>query len=206
MKIGIMGGTFDPIHNGHLSLAKSAYRMFRLDEVWFLPNGNPPHKEKRSLKEHVEDRGNMVDLAIEKFPYFKLCEYEMQRKEPSYSYETMETLKRKYPDHEFYFIIGADSLFSLEFWKCPERLLKVVTVLAAYRGEKDTAEKMDQQIRYLNQKFGSDIRLLAAPMLSISSGEIRGRIAKSGLEIVRELPIPEKVAAYIKEKGLYLEA
>lgn len=206
MKIGIMGGTFDPIHEGHLNLAKSAYRMFELDEVWFLPNGNPPHKEKPSLREHLEDRGNMVCLAIEDTPYFKLCDYEMRRKEPSYSYETMETLKQKYPDDMFYFIVGADSLFCLEFWKCPERLLKVVTILAAYRGDKDTAEKMNQQIQYLNQKFGGDIRLLCAPMLSVSSAEIRHKIAEGGTSALEGLPIPEKVIGYIKEKGLYLEA
>lgn len=206
MKIGIMGGTFDPIHNGHLQLAESAYRMFGLDEIWFLPNGNPPHKDKIALREHIEDRGNMVRLAIENISYFRLCEYEMQRKERSYSYETMETLQQQYPEYEFYFIVGADSLFSLEFWKCPDRLLRVVTMLAAYRGEKDTEEKMNRQIAYLNQKFDGDIRLLASPMIAISSGEIRHQIAVGGYDTLKELPIPEKVAEYIKDKRLYLEA
>lgn len=202
MKIGIMGGTFDPIHNGHLMIADYAYRNFYLDEVWFLPNGNPPHKDNPSLLNNTTQRKEMVELAIKEIPYYKLCSYELDRLEKSYSYATMEELSKRYPEHEFYFIVGADSLFSIEEWKHPERLLKIVTLLAAYRDDIDNSDQMNQQIAYLNNKYQSDIRLLHTSLLTISSSEIRNQI-KSG--VVDGLPIPDAVAGYIREHHLYQE-
>ena len=117
MRIGIMGGTFDPIHNGHLMLGEYAYQQFHLDEVWYMPNGNPPHKSNPEIRKDLQDRAEMTRLAIEEIPYFRLCTYEMDRKETSYSYQTMEYFKETYPQDEFYFIIGADSLFNLESFK-----------------------------------------------------------------------------------------
>ena len=197
MKIGIMGGTFNPIHNAHLMLGEYAYRTFGLDEVWFMPNGNPPHKDNPNLLDNTAFRKEMVELAIEDIPYFKLRDYEINRKGKSYSYETMEYFKSIYPEYEFYFIVGADSLFSIEKWKNPERLLKVVTLLATYRDDIDTSEEMDTQIQYLNQKYGSDIRLLKTPIMSISSSEIR-----ENTEALESF-LPEKVAAYIRKHQLY---
>ena len=200
MKIGIMGGTFDPIHNGHLMLGEYAYHNFELDEIWFLPNGNPPHKDNPDIRKDTEDRVKMTELAIEDVPYFRLSTYETERIEPSYSYRTMEHFRVVYPEHEFYFIIGADSLFSIEKWKCVDRLFKTTVILAAYRGDADTPEEMNGQIRYLNQKYHSDIRLLRTPILPASSHEIRKQIEE---EHIQGLPIPPKVAAYIQEKHLY---
>ncbi len=197
MKIGIMGGTFNPIHNAHLMLGEYAYRNFELDEVWFMPNGNPPHKDNPNLLDNSMFRKEMVELAIEDIPYFKLCDYEINRKGKSYSYETMEYFKSIYPEYEFYFIVGADSLFSIEKWKHPERLLKLVTLLATYRDDIDTSEEMDRQINYLNQKYGSDIRLLKTPIMSISSSEIRDNVKEL------ESFMPEKVAAYVRKHQLY---
>lgn len=206
MKIGIMGGTFNPIHNGHLMLAEFAYQKFELDEVWFLPNGNPPHKDSSILLDNTAKRKDMVLLAINETPYFKLCDYEMQRTETSYSYETMEQLKNQFPEHEFYFIVGADSLFSLEHWKHPERLLRVVTVLAAYRDNINSEAPMYEKIHTLKEHFDCDIRLLHTPILPISSKEIRQQIAEQGYKVLKELPIPKTVSAYIVENSLYMEA
>ena len=122
MKIGIMGGTFDPIHNGHLMLGEYAYREFKLDQVWFMPNGNPPHKQDSVFQTTREDRMEMVTRSIEKYDYFRLEDYEIKRQEISYSYQTMEYFKEKYPENHFYFIIGADSLFMFEQWVHPERI------------------------------------------------------------------------------------
>lgn len=205
MKIGIMGGTFNPIHNGHLMLAEFAYQTYELDEVWFLPNGNPPHKDSSILLDNTDKRKDMVLLAIKETPYFKLCDYEMQKTDKSYSYETMEHLKALHPEDEFYFIVGADSLFSLERWRHPERLLKVVTVLAAYRDNVDSDASMYEKISLLKGLFDCDIRLLHTPLLSISSREIRQKIAEHGYEVLKELPIPESVAAYMIENSLYME-
>jgi len=199
MKIGIMGGTFDPIHNGHLMLGEYAYRQFGLDLIWFMPNGNPPHKSNESIESQTKNRVEMVKRAISGTEYFSLQPYEVENKEVHYSYKTMDYFKKSYPEHEFYFIIGADSLFSIEKWVHPEILLKKCVILAAYRDEKGT-EEMLAQIAYLNQKYHADIRLLNTPNVDISSSEIREKL-KEGQSI--QGSVPDKVYAYIEENQLY---
>ena len=130
MKIGIMGGTFDPIHNGHLMLGHASYETFSLDQIWFMPNGNPPHKKSETIKSTAEDRMKMTSLAIAPFPEFVLQPYEALREEVSCSYQTMEYFKEMYPEDEFYFIIGADSLMAIETWVHPERIFPTCTILA----------------------------------------------------------------------------
>lgn len=200
MKIGIMGGTFDPIHNGHLMIAEYAYRQFSLDEVWFLPNGNPPHKDNPDIAKETKARVEMTALAIEDIPYFKLNTYESERTEKSYSYQTIRHFKEKYPEHEFYFIIGADSLLKIETWVRPDLIIQSVIILAAYRDDMDTPEEMYQQIDYLNEKYDGDIRLLRTPLLDVSSHEIREEILKGHS---KSFLLPDKVLGYIREKHLY---
>lgn len=199
MKIGIMGGTFDPIHNGHLMLGEYAYQEFQLDEVWFMPNGNPPHKSNDTIESQTTNRVEMVRRAIAGKEYFSLQLYETKNKEVNYSYKTMEHFKRAYPEYTFYFIIGADSLFSIEKWVHPEILLRDCIVLAAYRDDTGTDEMLSQ-IQYLNDKYGADIRLLNTPNVDISSSDIRERI-KDGLSI-RKM-VPEAVFDYIEENQLF---
>lgn len=199
MKIGIIGGTFDPIHNGHLMLARYARDLFGLDEVWFMPNGTPPHKTSDSIESQINHRVEMVRRAIANEKNFILQLYEVKNREVNYSYLTMEHFKEIYPEHEFHFIMGADSLFGIEKWKCPERLLKTCVILAAYRDGKNKTE-MDKQIAYLNQKYGADIRLLNTPNVDIASTEIRQRL-KLGLEV--NDAIPKAVLTYIEEEKLY---
>lgn len=199
MKIGIMGGTFDPIHNGHVMLGEYAKNLFALDEIWFMPNGNPPHKMNEKIESQTKHRVEMVRRAIKDKDEFVLQLYEVERKEVNYSYLTMEHFIETYPDDEFYFIIGADSLFALEKWVHPEKLVKTCVILAAYRDDKNTDEMMTQ-ISYLNQKYGADIRLLKTPNVDISSTEIRQRL-KNGLS-VRDM-IPESVYQYIQEHHLF---
>lgn len=200
MKIGIMGGTFDPVHNGHLMLGKAAFTQFSLDEVWFMPNGNPPHKSKSVVQSDACHRAYMTGLAIEGIRKFRLELYEVEREEVSYSYETLEHFHRCRPEDEFYFIIGADSLVAIESWVHPEKIFSVCTVLAAYRDEIDTPEEMQLQIDYLKSKYQADIRLLNAPLMDVSSHELRAAI-RAGKEISGF--VPEKVEAYIKKEGLY---
>lgn len=201
MKIGILGGTFDPIHNGHIALGSYAKMCFDLDEIWVMPNGNPPHKEKDSIETRTKHRVEMVKRAIAEESNFKLQLHEVERKEVNYSYLTMEHFCNEYPEHEFYFIIGADSLFDLETWKCPDRLLKTCIVLAAYRDGKNTLE-METQIQYLNRKYDADIRLLNTPDVDISSSDIRKRI-KEGRPI--ENLVPKVICNYIYENHLFEE-
>lgn len=202
MKIGIMGGTFDPIHNGHLMLGEAAYELFRLDEVWFMPNGNPPHKRRSSIESDVEDRVEMVRLAIEGHDNFKLQQYESRKKEVSYSCDTMEHFSSVYENCEFFFIIGADSLFAIESWVHPERLFPTCTILAAYRDDIDTKEEMCGQINYLRDKYNARIELLATPLMNLSSSGLRMRLKQNG--DIRAL-VPDKVRAYIKKHHLYKE-
>lgn len=199
MKIGIMGGTFDPIHNGHLMIAEYAYRQYGLDEIWFLPNGNPPHKDNPDIT-RAKERVEMIKLAIRPFPYFRLNTYESDRKEKSYSYQTLEYFRKNYPEHEFSFIIGADSLLKIETWVHPEKIIRCMTILAACRDDMDSPREMYQQIHYLNEKYQGDIRFLQTPLLAVSSYEIREKIRKGQLE---QLELPESVFTYILEKELY---
>ena len=164
MKIGIMGGTFDPIHIGHLLLGEFAYEDFGLDEIWFLPNGNPPHKETSDAEEDLRHRVEMVRLAIGSVPYFRLNMHEADVDRHSYTYKTMQEFNSRYPENEHYFILGADSLFSIEQWKYFREIFPTCTILAAMRDDKD-AEDMKAQIKYLSEKYGARIELLQAPLV-----------------------------------------
>ena len=184
---------------GHLLLGEFAYENFSLDEVWFLPNGNPPHKSTDESGVSLADRIEMVRLATEDIPYFRVNLYEASAQKHSYTFSTMKALRGLYPDHEFYFILGADSLFSIEQWKNFREIFPSCTILAAMRDDKD-AKSMKEQIRYLNGKYGSDIRLLQAPLVEISSTTIRER-AEKGRSI--RYMVPDIVAGYIQENHLY---
>lgn len=201
MKIGIMGGTFDPIHNGHLMLGRAALEAFGLDRVWYMPNGNPPHKDSSSIETDVHDRVEMVRLAISSCREFRLEPYEAKRKEVSYSYSTMEYFRGIYPEDDFYFIIGADSLFMIDKWVHPERIFPTCTVLAAYRDEINTRQAMEEKIRELTETYGARIRLLVTPLVRISSHELRNEV-REGRSIAGY--VPEAVNTYILEKHLYV--
>lgn len=200
-KIGIMGGTFDPVHNGHLMLADTAYRQFDLDQVWFLPNGNPPHKKEENIGTDARHRSRMVALAIQGRDYCRLEEYEVRRREVSCSYQTLEYFRKQYPEDEFYFIIGADSLFAIETWVHPERIFPACVILAACRDDHDSLEEMKAQVGHLKTVYPkARIQLLRSPLIPVSSSEIRRKI-RAGLSIAEE--VPGEVEDYIKEEELY---
>lgn len=200
MKIGIMGGTFDPIHNGHLMLGHAAYEAFSLDQIWFMPNGNPPHKKSETIKSTAKDRMEMTSLAIEPFKEFVLQPYEALREEVSCSYQTMEHFHESYPEDEFYFIIGADSLMAIETWVHPERIFPTCTILATYRDEVKTKEEMNRQIQYLSEKYGAKICLLETPLMPVASHELREEL-KEGKDVSSY--VPKAVCGYIEEHHLY---
>lgn len=200
MKIGIMGGTFDPIHKGHLMLADTAYHQFQLDNVWFLPNGNPPHKTQDTIGSTIEQRVEMVRLAIAGDTRYSIELYETTKLTKCYSYETMEHLKKMHPEDEFYFIVGADSLFAFEHWMHPERLVKTCTLLAACRDDINTKDEMQRQIDSLKDKFDAKIELLISPLVHVSSSDVRARL-EAGRSVQDFLP--ESVAQYIAKEGLY---
>lgn len=199
MKIGIMGGTFDPIHIGHLLLGQFAYEDFGLDEIWFMPNGNPPHKQTAEGMKALNHRIEMVRLAIQDKPYFKLCLHEAKDMEHSYTYKTMQELNTLYPENEFFFILGADSLFQIESWKYFREIFPSCTILAAMRDDKNV-HSMLEQMTYLSQKYAAKIELLRAPLVEISSTAIRRRAFR---DLSVYYMVPDAVANYIQSKQLY---
>ena len=199
-RIGIMGGTFNPIHLGHLMLAEWASDAADLDEVWVIPTGVSYMKDQREIAP-AADRLHMARLAVMGNERFKCLDVEARRRERSYSYETLEYLHGQYPEDVFFFILGADCLFSIENWKEPDRIFRCCTVIAAVRDDVPLSEMEDKK-HALELKFHGEIILLPFMRMSLSSTEIRQRI-RTGLS-VRYL-VPDSVLSYIEEKGLYRE-
>ena len=197
-KIGVLGGTFNPIHNGHLILAENAYSMYRLEKVLIMPSGVSYQKEADEVLPAVQ-RIEMVKLAIRDNPHFELSEIETERTGNTYTYETMELLCELYPFTDFYFILGADNLYGIEQWKHAERIFKCCHILAAGRNHiKD--QKLQEQAKHLEQAYHARIALMDTPNIDISSEIIRNHI-RNGLS-VRYL-LQDDVISYIEEKRLY---
>lgn len=198
-KIGIMGGTFDPIHFGHLLIAENAAQQYQLEEVWFMPTGTSPHKEQKYITDD-EHRCEMIRLAIEGNPNFTLSLEEVESDRTNYTYQTLEELQEKYSENEFYFILGGDSLKNFESWRYPERVLKAAYLLAAVRDDME-GDMFWQQVSHLEQKYqAKGIFALRTPNSSVSSKEIRQRVYNQ--KTIRYM-LPEKVRNYILENGLY---
>lgn len=200
-KIGIMGGTFDPIHNGHLLLGRQAYDEYELKEIWFMPSGIPPHKKDHEVTA-VEDRLAMVRLAVRNFPYFVCSDFEIQRQGNTYTAETLRLLHQKYPQHDFYFIIGADSLYQLENWYHPREVMRQAVLLVADREYEQAHCPIEEQIAILRERYNADIRLLHGKEVDIASAKLRERRAK-GKSLASY--VPGAVEEYIRARGLYQE-
>lgn len=200
-KIGIMGGTFNPIHFGHLLLAEQAMEEYDLDEVLFIPCGNPYMKDAEPIVDG-NIRAHMTKLALEGHPGFRMSSIELDREGPTYTYETLETLKEENPDSTYYFILGADSLLTMETWKNPKRIFSNCVVIASVRGT-GTEEKIRKIATHLIYEYQADVHILPTRFFDLSSSEIRRRIAEG--KSVRYM-VPEKVREYIYENGLYRNA
>ena len=198
-KIGIMGGTFDPIHISHLILAETAYEQFSLDKVLFLPAGNPPHKRNRKGGATDLERVEMVRRAIAGNSHFQLCLDEMNAEDYSYTYRTLEQMRAEHPDTEFYFIVGADSLFDFEQWREPERICRAASILVAVRDHVDD-ERLSQKMKELEEKLGGHFYRLYSTNLDISSKMIRDWIRRK--KTVRYC-VPEPVLEYISSRHIY---
>ena len=135
-KKGILGGTFNPVHNGHLMIAENAYKEFDLSEVWMMPAYIPPHKRHEFILDD-EFRLAMVAKAVEDVPYLKVSDYEIQRGNVSYTANTLTELKSLYPENEYFFIMGADSLMDFETWYHPEIILQKANLIVAARDDVD---------------------------------------------------------------------
>lgn len=198
-KIGIMGGTFDPIHIGHLILGEAAYEQFKLDEVWFMPAGNPPHKRDRAGRASDEQRIEMVKRAIASNPHFVLSLEEMNEDGYSYTYRTLERLNGEYPQTDFYFVIGADSLFDFDTWREPQRIAAACKIVVATRNQ-ISEELFDSVLEDRREQFHGSFLKMDTPNLDISSQTIRAWIKEH--QTVRYY-LPEEVRQYIIDHKIY---
>jgi len=199
-RIGVLGGTFDPIHIAHLAIAEEARTQLGLDKVVFVPAGLPPHK----MDVHVspaEHRLAMVELAIAGNPHFEVSRVDIDRFGPCYTVDTIALLRKEWgPDVEIYFIMGSDSLADILTWHKPDRLIRLCRIVAVgrpgYRVDMDELERClpgaSQRILFIN-----------SPQLDVSSSEIQRRV-RAGESI--KYQVPEAVERYIYEHGLYRSA
>lgn len=199
-KIGIFGGTFNPVHYGHLLIAENACDQFQLDHVIFLPTGHSPHKPFMGEKMSVH-RCQMVEAAIADNPRFSISYREIESRSVNYTYLTLAQFHKDYPDCELYFILGADSLFDFDDWRHPEEICKYANILAAVRDNLN-ADEVDQQIVYLKEKYHSGFDRLNTPNFSVSSKELRERVAQG--KTIRYM-LPPQAEQYIREHALYRE-
>lgn len=197
-KVGIIGGTFNPIHLGHLILAEQAYDEYKLDEILFIPTGISHFKDP-SIVLDKKKRITMTGGAIDDNPHFALSTIETDRPGNSYTYETLEELTRINPDTEYYLIIGADSLFQMEQWKNPDIIMKDAIILVSVR-KGQSLEELQNKANELMDKYKADIRVLTCPYIDISSTEIRARI-KEGKSV--KYMITEDTLNYINKFNLY---
>lgn len=202
-RIGIMGGTFNPIHMGHLLLAEHARQELGLAEVWFIPTGCSYMKREQLQKEKgmpsPEERLQMTEAAIEGIPHYRCLDLEMKRSGNTYSYETLEELKANFPDKDFFFIFGSDCLFSIDNWKEPGRIFAACHIVAAVRGAASMDEMKKAKVALL-EKYPAQITLLPFRNLEISSTEIRKRVAQG--KSIRFM-VPKEIEKMIAEKGFY---
>lgn len=203
-RIGIMGGTFNPIHRGHVQIAQSAYEQYHLEEVWFMPNHIPAYKANEQLISG-EDRLAMVELAIQATGYFRASDYELRREGNTYTWETLKGLKEEYPDNDFYFIMGADSLMYFDKWVHPEQIVSMAHILVAARNH-TSFEQLQEKITQLEQLYScSHFHILRCREIACSSSRLRQELAgnpESPSGYIQQYLDPT-VLRYIKDKKLY---
>jgi len=196
-RIGIFGGTFDPIHIGHLAVAERACDELGIARILFVPAMKPPHKPHRVISP-IADRLRMLELAISGNERFGWSDVDLRPDKPSYTVEMLEELARRHPDNDFDFIVGADSLRDFHTWHQPERILELARLIVADRPGVVVNNATYEGI----SGYGDRIVRFAAPLLEVSSTDLRQRRALG--KSIRYL-VPEPVFAYIHERGLYTQ-
>lgn len=200
MRTGILGGTFDPIHLGHLITAENALDGAGLDRVILMPTGCSYFKEDQKVTA-PQLRYEMTRLAAGDNPRLVVSDMETTRPGNSYTADTLRELRETYPDDELYYIVGADTLVLMSLWRAPEEIFSLCHVLVETRPDEIAGKGLLEEIEALRDKYGADITILPARNIAISSTEIRSRV-RDGLSI-RYL-VPAAVENFIREQGLYL--
>lgn len=218
-RIGILGGTFDPIHNAHLACAEAVLELFQLDEVRFIPCANTPHREQPLRS--AEDRCNMVSLAIATNKHFILDKRECQREGLSYSVDTLKSLKQEFGENSsLFFIMGIDAFQGILTWKAPDQLLGLCHLLVLGRPnyQHDFSDKLStfveahrcDRISSLLENTSGCIYFIEGPMLDISATTIRQAFDLTSTNAVASIralsqQLPDSVKHYIHQHGLYQE-
>jgi nicotinate-nucleotide adenylyltransferase len=199
-KIGLLGGTFDPIHLAHLILAEQVRDDLELDEVYFVPAGNPPHKSDEIVTEGAL-RSEMVYRAIEGHESFDVFDYELQQEGLTYSIDTVDAFKRLVDkEAKLFFITGADQILKIETWKSYRELLTKVNFVVARRPGSDQ-EQLEEKVEMLRSEIGATIQLVEIPSMEISSTHIRQRVAER--RTIRYM-VPAEIDEFIKLNNLYI--
>ncbi len=193
--VGIMGGTFDPIHLGHLVVANEVLNIYNLEQIIFVPAGNPPHKTRMGA--NSAERYMMANLATMSNDRFTVSDFEITKDSKCYSVDTLREFRKLYPETEFYFITGTDAVIELPNWHEPEELMKLCKFIAVSR---PGTQNLEQRIQEVAEKLNGHIEILKIPMLQISSTDIRERI-KNGMSA--KYMLPESVERYIYKNNLY---
>lgn len=196
MKLGLMGGTFDPIHVGHLLAAETVVAKLQLDQVMFVPAGMPWMKEGTEISPACH-RVKMTSLAVSDNPRFSVSSIEVDREGPTYTVDTLEELTREDPLRELFLIVGADAVEKMDRWKDPGRILELCTVVAVPRPGYCASAGLS------GQKGSDRIIYLESPQTAVSATEVRERVSR-GLSVADS--VPEAVEAYIRQHGLYQPA
>lgn len=199
IKTGIMGGTFNPIHYGHLLIAENAAEQFGLEEILFIPTGHSPHKSDSQILD-PKRRCDMIRLAISDNERFSLSTIEIEADEVNYTYRTVDHLRQQYPGRELHFIMGGDSLKAFHTWRHPEHILQYAHLLVAVRDDVDETERLQYIGELKGQYPRARISCLKTPNYSLSSHRIRA-LAAHGRTI--RYMVPEAVRIYIEENQLY---
>lgn len=200
-KIGVFGGSYNPVHCGHLQIAEAAREQFGLDQVWFVPAWIQPFKQGMQVVS-ASHRRQMLELALEPYPDFRICDYELEKKGISYTCDTIQALKAAMPDTHLYFIMGADSLDTFGTWYHPEKICACASILAAVRHRPGKSDELQRQADILRQSLNADIHFLQTPFYNISSTQIRQMDPKA---LAGQHLVPRSVLQYICDHHLYEE-
>ncbi|GLC32216.1 putative nicotinate-nucleotide adenylyltransferase [Clostridium omnivorum] len=198
MNKAIFGGTFDPIHNGHIHIAYNCLYALNMDEIIFMPSGNPPHKTDKEITD-AGIRYELVKMATRSESRFKVSDFEINNKELSYTYKTLEHFKNLEPDTQWWFLTGADCLIELDMWKSVDRILEASNLIVFSRPGHDKKDIIEQKKRVENI-YNKKITFLEVPLMDISSTYIKNEI-REGKNI--SYMMPEGVYNSILQLKLY---
>ncbi|MBL8816593.1 MAG: nicotinate (nicotinamide) nucleotide adenylyltransferase [Planctomyces sp.] len=200
MRLGILGGTFDPVHYGHLLMAEICRQELQLERVHLLPAGNPPHKPGRKIADG-HSRADMLSFGVSGMPEFVVDRRELRRQGPSFTVDTLLEFQREFPDAERYLIIGADSLRDFLTWKSPERIAELATIVVCNRPGLPHPS-LEQIEEWVGNSISKSVVLVSMPGTDLSSTDLRDRI-RSGRSI--RFMTPRAVEAFIQQHRLYLD-